>query len=92
MTPFTHSIPPTPASAQALIAEALRHFRTAQAEGLASDVEEYHFRLALDELLTNAIRHGASTQFTLSAAERSAQALHFASAPEAPSGTGRRSP
>jgi anti-sigma regulatory factor (Ser/Thr protein kinase) len=62
---------------QALIAEALHHFRTAQAEGLASDVEVYHFRLALDELLTNAIRHGASTplstgastEFTLSEAE-----------------------
>ena len=59
--PFTQSIPPTPASAQTLIAEALRHFHTAQAEGLARNVEEYHFRLALDEVLTNAIQHGAST-------------------------------
>ena len=62
MQNITHSIPPTPASAQTLIAEALHHFRTAQAEGLASDVEEYHFRLALDELLTNAIRHGDSSR------------------------------
>ena len=60
---FTQSIPPTPASVQTLITEALRYFRTAQAEGLAQQVEEYHFRLALDEVLTNAIQHGASTPF-----------------------------
>ena len=56
---FTHTIPPTPASAKTIIVKALRHFHTAQASGLAQNVEEYHFRLAIDEMLTNAIKHGA---------------------------------
>jgi anti-sigma regulatory factor (Ser/Thr protein kinase) len=55
---FTRSIPSRPVEAKALADEALRHFRKAKSAGLALDVDEYFFRLALDEMLTNAVRHG----------------------------------
>jgi anti-sigma regulatory factor (Ser/Thr protein kinase) len=55
---FTRTIPSLPAEAKALADEALLHFREAKSAGLALDVDEYFFRLALDEMLTNAIRHG----------------------------------
>ncbi|MBP7583253.1 MAG: ATP-binding protein [Spirochaetes bacterium] len=56
--PFTRSIPSNSFEAQALVGEALLHFREAKSAGLARDVEEYFFRLALDETLTNAVKHG----------------------------------
>ena len=56
---FIRTIPSHPDEAQALIAEALRHFREAKSAGLVQNVEEYFFHLALDEMLSNAIRHGA---------------------------------
>ena len=59
--------------------EALRHFRAAQVEGLAGNVEEYFFHLALDEMLSNAIRHGASTPLSTGASSRG---------PESPVGDG----
>ena len=48
-----------------MLGEALLHFREAKSAGLARDVEEYFFRLALDETLTNAVKHGnASTELS----------------------------
>jgi len=58
--PFTRTIPSNSSEAQALIDEALLHFRSAKSAGFAQDVEEYFFRLALDETLTNAVKHGNS--------------------------------
>ena len=41
-----------------LIHEALKYFRYLQQKGLAADVSEFNFRLALDETIQNAINHG----------------------------------
>jgi anti-sigma regulatory factor (Ser/Thr protein kinase) len=65
MTPFTKSIPSTPAAATLLLQNALQWYHTLPQERAANenishttDESLYIFRLALDELLTNAIDHG----------------------------------
>ena len=62
---FTEKIPSTPAAATLLLQNALQWYHTLQQEKAANEnsphsTEEslYTFRLALDELLTNAIDHG----------------------------------
>ena len=65
MKTFTETIPSTPAAATLLLQNALQWYHTLQQERAANgnsphSTEEslYTFRLALDELLTNAIDHG----------------------------------
>ncbi len=43
-----------------MIAEALVYFENLQRSGLAHDISEFNFRLALDEAIENAISHGNS--------------------------------
>ena len=43
---------------KACIEEALAEFNNQKEKGFARSIDEYYFRLALDELLTNAIVHG----------------------------------
>ena len=45
-------------ASEKLIYEALKYFKFLQQKGLASDVSEFNFRLALDETIQNAILHG----------------------------------
>jgi len=65
MKPFTESIPSTSAAATLLLQNALQWYHTLQQEKAANEnisqsteASLYTFRLALDELLTNAIDHG----------------------------------
>jgi len=44
--------------AKNLIGEALAYFKELQKSGLAREISEFNFRLALDEAIENAISHG----------------------------------
>lgn len=44
--------------ARELIGDALAYFRELRQSGLAGEISEFNFRLALDEALENAISHG----------------------------------
>ncbi len=55
---FTRTINTNPEEAHALREEALQFFMKKQSEGMATHVDEYFFRLALDETLANAMHHG----------------------------------
>jgi len=46
--------------AKKIIADALIYFKKLQEYGLARDISEFNFRLALDEAIENAISHGNS--------------------------------
>ncbi len=46
--------------ARKVIGEALVYFKKIQKYGLAHDISEFNFRLALDETIENAISHGNS--------------------------------
>jgi anti-sigma regulatory factor (Ser/Thr protein kinase) len=45
-------------ASEKLIYEALKYFNFIKQKGLAEDVSEFNFRLALDETIQNAILHG----------------------------------
>ncbi|HNR90759.1 MAG TPA: RHS repeat-associated core domain-containing protein [Spirochaetota bacterium] len=55
---FVRAIPSTAESAKQLIADAMAYLSQVQAEGKAGNVSEFDFRLALDEAVQNAYRHG----------------------------------
>jgi serine/threonine-protein kinase RsbW len=58
MEQFTLSIPSCDEEARTLIARAMLFFSEKKKEGLARSVDDYIFRLALDETVTNAVVHG----------------------------------
>ncbi len=47
-----------PEDHDAVIWDLLCRFQEGRREGLASDIKEYYFRLAVDEAITNAFHHG----------------------------------
>lgn len=55
---FHRTIPSTAPLARELVTEALEFLSEAQGAGHAASVTEFNFRLALDEALENALRHG----------------------------------
>ncbi len=57
---FTRVIQSDKNEARKMIAEALVYFENLQRSGLAHDISEFNFRLALDEAIENAISHGNS--------------------------------
>jgi anti-sigma regulatory factor (Ser/Thr protein kinase) len=58
MSTFTRTIHTNSDEAHALREESLVFFREQQGKGLAARVDEYFFRLAVDETLSNAMHHG----------------------------------
>lgn len=58
MEQFTLTIPSRDEEARRLIARAMMFFSEKKREGLARAVDDYIFRLALDETVTNAVVHG----------------------------------
>lgn len=58
MEQFTLSIPSCDEEVRKLIARAMLFFSEKKKEGLARLVDDYIFRLALDETVTNAVVHG----------------------------------
>jgi serine/threonine-protein kinase RsbW len=55
---FHRTIPSTPTSAKHLVAEAMEYLSAVQSTGKAATVTAFDFRLALDEAIENALRHG----------------------------------
>ena len=62
MKTFTRTISPNEKEAHRLINEALLYFQKVKQQNLAPSVDEYYYRLALDETLTNAIKHGGRSE------------------------------
>ncbi len=60
MNTYTRTIPSSREATRNLLSEAMAFFHEKRSEGLARQVDEYHFRLALDETVENALRHGNS--------------------------------
>jgi len=58
MEELTITIASRAGEARALIDQALRFFSAKKKEGYARTVDDYFFRLALDETVTNAVVHG----------------------------------
>ncbi len=58
MSTFTRTIRTNPDEAHALREDSLLFFREQQEKGMATRVDEYFFRLAVDETLSNAMHHG----------------------------------
>ncbi len=57
---FTRVIQSDKNEAKKMIADALAYFTELQQQGLAHEISEFNFRLALDEAIENAISHGNS--------------------------------
>jgi anti-sigma regulatory factor (Ser/Thr protein kinase) len=57
-TTFEKVIQSKKTASKKLIGDALKYFRYLQKKGMAIDVSEFNFRLALDETIQNAINHG----------------------------------
>ncbi len=55
---FTKTINSNRKDAQILLSEAFAHLAFLKSHGCASGVDDYYFRLSLDEALENAITHG----------------------------------
>jgi signal transduction histidine kinase len=57
-TTFSKDIPSKKAEVKRIIYEAMNFYSHLKSSGMALPVDEFYFRLALDELLENALSHG----------------------------------
>jgi signal transduction histidine kinase len=57
-TTFNKDIPSNKAEVKRILAEAVEFYNSLKSLGIAIPVDEFYFRLALDELLENALSHG----------------------------------
>jgi serine/threonine-protein kinase RsbW len=58
MMTYARTIPSSSEAIRILVMEAMEYLSQIKANGRASHVDEFHYRLALDETLENALRHG----------------------------------